>query len=388
MDEIAEIPKTAETLPQQPEAKSTEPGKSFDVERFLTIVKKKLELEMRQKPVAGDSSTAETDQTLEKQQKTAKALLDLLNGTDTVESFTLIKEETQQAKQPQEGQSQENQNQQTQITTKEIHYRNALIVTKNNSAKFVEAFDENNNKIEIPLSNFARGLALGLNLPDHQRKIIEAHIANQPIENFAEIAKNFGFLTQEDFYQILDIPQNPQERAKILKDPNIPQWRKDLIAKLGEKIDSISPIPQQKEIVSVIEVTGIPIDKPLKQAIKKIEEYLPDLPPEQQVAFRQLIENATQQLDENQTLAQAINEHYQKLDNGEEIDYENTAKLISNLLNIEKLSKDISDERKKEIVNKLKKIGKGSGIVLALISILLVWKSAQGNRQQQSGIFG
>jgi len=383
MDEIAEIPKTgAETPIQQAEAKSAEPAKSSDVERFLTIVKKKLEREMRQKPVAGDSLTAETDQTQEKQQKTAKALLDLLNGTDTVESFTLIQEETPPTEQTQEGQSQEQQNQQPQIVTKEIHYQNARIITKDDSAKFVEAFDENNNKIEIPLANFARMLARGLDLPDQQIKIIEAHIANQSVENISEIARSFGFLTKEDLYRILDIPQNPQERAKIIKDPNIDQWRKDLIAKLGEKIDSISLIPQQEEIVSVIEATGIPTDKPLKQAIKTLEGYLSKLTPEQQVAFRQLIENATQQLDENQTLAQAINEHYQKLDNGEEIDYENTAKLISNLLSIEKLSKYISDEKKKEIVNKLKKIGKGAGIVLALISILLVWKSAQGNRQQ------
>jgi len=373
---------------QQPEAKNAEPAKYSDVERFLTIVKKRLEREAQPKLTDGDSTTEETNETQKRRQKTAKALLDLLNGSDTVESFTLIQEEIQPTEQPQERQPQEQQDQQPQIVTKEIHYQNARIITKDDSAKFVEAFDENNNKIEIPLANFARMLARGLDLPYHQIKIIEAHLTGQPVENISEIARNFGFLTKEDLYLILDIPQNPQERAKILKDPNIPQWRKDLIAQLGEKIDSISPIPQHEEIASVIEATGIPTDKPLRQAIKTLEGYLPNLPPEQRTAFRQLIDNATQQLDENQTLAQAISEHYQKLNNGEEIDYETTAQLISNLLSIEKLSKDISEEKKREIIDKAKKIGKGAGIVITLISLLLIWKSAQGNRQHQGGMFG
>jgi hypothetical protein len=369
-------------------AKNAEPAKSSGVERFLTIVKRKLEREMQPRQAAVDSATTETNQPQEKRQKTAKALLDLLNGSDTIESFTLIQEEIQTTEQPQEGQSQEQQDQQPQIITKKINYQHARIITKDDSAKVVEAFDENNNKIEIPLADFARMLARGLDLPDHQIKIIEAHIANQPVENIADVARNFGFLTQEDLYRILDIPQNQQEREKIIKDPNIPPWRKDLMAKLGSTIDSISPIPQQEEIVSVIEATEIPTDKPLKQAIKKIEEYLPNLPSEQQVAFRQLIENATQQLDENQTLAQAIREHYQKLNNGEEIDYKDTENMLKNLLNIEKYSEYISDEKKREIINKAKNIGKWAGIAITLISLLLIWKSAQSNRQQQGGMFG
>lgn len=378
-----------EILPlQQPETKNAETAKSSDVERFLTIVKKKLEREMQPRPAAVDSATTETNQPQEKRQKTAKALLDLLNGSDTIESFTLIQEEIQTTEQPQEGQSQEQQDQQPQIITKKINYQHARIITKDDSSQVVEAFDENNNKIEIPIANFARMLARGLDLPDHQIKIIEAHIAKQPLENIAEVARNFGFLTQEDLYRILDIPQNQQEREKIINDPNIPQWRKDLIAKLGNTIDSISPIPQQEEIISVIEATGIPTDKPLKQAIKTLEGYLPKLPPEQQAVFRQLIENATQQLDESQTVSQAISEHYQKLNNGEEINYENTIELISNLLSVEKYSEDISDLKKKEIINKAKNIGKGASIVITLISLLLIWKSAQGNRQQQGGMFG
>jgi hypothetical protein len=371
--------------PQQSEAKKAEPAKSSDVERFLTfltIVKRKLEREMQPRQAAVNSATTETNQPQEKRQKTAKALLDLLNGSNTVESSTLIQEEVQPVEQPAEGQSQEQQDQQPQIITKKINYQHARIITKDDSSQVVEAFDESNNKIEIPLADFARMLARSLDLPDHQIKIIEAHIANQPVENIAEVARNFGFLTQEDLYRILDIPQNQQEREKIIKDPNIPQWRKDLIAKLGNTIDSISPVPQHEEIISVIEVTGIPTDKPLKQAIKTLEGYLPKLPPEQQAVFRQLIENATQQLDESQTVSQAISEHYQKLNNGEEVDYENTAQLISDLITIEKLSEDISEEKKREIIDRAKKIGKGTGIVLALISILLVWKSFQGNHQQ------
>jgi hypothetical protein len=390
MDGIAEIPQTvAEVQPQQPDvAKNPESGKSSDVERFLTIVKKRLGREIQPKPDGGNSSTKETNQPQEKRQKTAKALLDLLNGSDTVESFTLIQEEIQPVEQPQEGQSQDQKDQKPKITTKEIHYQNARIVTKGDSSQVVEASDENNNKIEIPLVNFARMLARGLDLPDHQIKIIETHLNVQPVDNINEIARNFGFLTQEDLYGILDIPQNQQERGKILNDPNIPQWKKDLIAKLGEKIDSISPIPQQEEIVSVIEATGIPTDKPLKQAIKTLERYLPKLPPEQQAAFRQLIENATQQFDENQTLVQTISEHYQKLNNGEEIDYKDTENMLKNLLNIEKYSEYISDEKKREIINKAKNIGKWTGIAITFISLLLIWKSAQGNRQQQGGMLG
>jgi hypothetical protein len=355
-------------------AKSTETAKSSDIERFLTIVKKKLEREIQPRLTVGDSATTETNQTQKKRQKTAKALLDLINGSDTVASFTLIQEEVQPVEQPEEGQSQEQQDQQPQIITKEITYQSARIITKDDSVKVVEAFDENNNKIEIPLANFPRMLARGLNLPDHQIKIIETHIAKQPLENIAEAARNFGFLTQKDLYRILDIPENPQEREKI----NIPQWKKDLITKL----DSISPVPQHEEIISVIEVTGIPTDKPLKQAIKTLEGYLSKLPPGKQAVIRELIDNAAQQFDENKTVAQAISEYYQKLNNGEEIDYENTAQLISDLITIEKLSEDISEEKKREIIDRAKKIGKGTGIVLALISILLVWKSFQGNHQQ------
>jgi uncharacterized protein YpmB len=62
--------------------------------------------------------------------------------------------------------------------------------------------------------------------------------------------------------------------------------------------------------------------------------------------------------------------------------------MLNNLLNIEKYSEYISDEKKREIINKAKNIGKWAGIAITLISLLLIWKSAQSNRQQQGGMFG
>jgi hypothetical protein len=77
----------------------------------------------------------------------------------------------------------------------------------------------------------------------------------------------------------------------------------------------------------------------------------------------------------------------EKQDDLQQIDLLNEALNSGNILDIAKIISD-EDGKNPQRKEKILKFIKGGSIILALAALILIWKSAQGNRQQQGGMLG
>lgn len=368
-----------------------EASAEIGVDKLLGIVKKRLERITQ--PPQGENSTQPESKEKQEQRNTAQALLNILNGSEiqTASLTTTIKPKEDQPSQGETPQESTPATSESSVSEDEspksaeepqlITYQNVRINYENGT---ITATDPNGQEVSFSLSQIAIDMAQTLNLPPHQVELIRAHLSGKQI-NLAETARSFGFLTRDEIFEIFRIPLTPDKRAEALQNPNLPQWQKKLIA----GIDALPQVPDAQQIIQVFSLAEIPTDKPLTEVINTIQKYAEKLPPEQKAAYEQLIIQAQQQLEqlgeESVTLAQTIESHYQKLETGENINPQETLQTIETLLNIESVGKNLSQEKRKEILNKaLEKWGKG-GIIIILLLTFLILRSSQeltGSRQQ------
>ncbi|MFN4212711.1 MAG: hypothetical protein ACK4FL_01975 [Microgenomates group bacterium] len=372
---------------------------SFGVEEFLRIVKSRLQKIAQPPPQEdGQQQAKEGDQQKkEDQRRTAQALLNILNGSERpTDSFKTdvepIKDESSQEAAPAKSENSDSRpedktpDEQTppQKKSELIEYQNPRIKTdeKGKITTITAIYPEENKVVEFSPYDLVRDMALTVGFSPQQADFIGKHLSGQET-NLAETARRFGFLTRDDILGIFKIPQTPQERNKVLQNPNLPQWQRQLIT----AINALPEVPDAGQIIGFLSSAGIPTDKPIEEAIKKIQNYAEELPDEKKSAYEALIIQAQQQLKQlgetEKTLADAIESHYQKLEAGEDISPEATSP-IKTLVELEALGKKISEAQKKEILDKVAKLGKTGGTIIALLAILLIVQSSRelsGGRQ-------
>lgn len=362
---------------------SVEPVKPVEgssYQRFLAIVTGRLE-RIAQPPLENQQQPKSNEQN--EQENTARALLSILKEESTpMESFTTTlkpteKPSTQETTSPQQETPQKSdvapsEQPQPSETPQLLTYTNVKVDYENN---IVTATDPSGKEVSFPLSDLAADMAKTTGLPEHQVELIISHLSKKEI-NLAETVRSFGFLTDHDIFDIFGIPKTYEERKKALQNEKLPQWQRELITAI-DKIN-LDEIPTAQQIIEVFSSAGIPTDQPIEKAVKTIQKHVEKLPPEQKEAYKAYIEKLSKALGETtNTLAAALENHYRKLEAGEEVNDQETRQIIETLLTIETVKKNFSEEKRKEILNKAAKLGKGVGIIMALLSILIVWQSAR-----------
>ncbi len=411
MDVAVEAP-----LPPAPESA---PVINPNLNRFLGIIKNRLQSIIQKNQSSGHQAG---QQELPEQQKkttdTALSLKGLLDGQpEAISSLTTSLSPTEP--QPQSATAEPTNSLASQPTTStaetpaepaaepiaetlpptpvtytdvQIDYQKNVIVCKDASGKQVQFSlsviaadmartlglpDHQIALIEQHLSHQPADLARTLGLPDHQIALIEQHLSHQPAD-LAEIASSFGFLTADEISLLLGIPQDEQAKTALLNDNNTPDWQKALI----KKIEQLPEIPKAGDIISLFTAADLPTNQPFNQTLNKLKSYADQLPEERKSAFNQLL-SSVEAIGADQTVAQAITSHYQKLEAGEDIDFQETQTLISSLFSAEKFGNQIGEQRRQQIIDRAVKIGKTGGIIAGLLAVLLIWQGAKQSRGSQ-----
>lgn len=269
-----------------------------------------------------------------------------------------------QATQPQEGKAQPQESNQEKLITEDYK------VVRTEEGKVVLR-GPSGEEVQYPVTEIAKVMAEKIGLPPHQIAFIEQYLSGQLQEmkpdQLEEWAKKFGYFTKSDLYTLLGIPSTSEERKEFFENSEISAPFKNFVKKIAPIIDNLPDIPEAGDVTNLFKQLGIKPDQSISNLIKT-------LPEEQRNAWQQLLGEDLI----NTTIEDLVTQHYQKIDNGEDIKPEERQReLIERVLTIAANQRVISEAKKKHILDRAANLGKtGTGIAL-LLSLIFILKAGQ-----------